>query len=50
MMIEDREIDQLYWNSLKRRNGNEQLACEDVRKKYMYDFAKKRPTPIYWKN
>ena len=40
MMIEDWEIGQLYWNSLRRHNGNEQLACKDVRNKYIDDFAK----------
>lgn len=40
LMIEDWELGQLYWNSLKRNNGDENLACEDVRKKYMDDFAK----------
>jgi hypothetical protein len=40
MMIEDWETGMLYWNSLKRYNGNENLACEDVKKKYFDDFAK----------
>ncbi|MCF8363989.1 MAG: hypothetical protein K9G70_15360 [Prolixibacteraceae bacterium] len=40
LMIEDWETGQLYWNSLKRHDGNEKKACEDVRKKYFDDFAK----------
>jgi len=40
LMIEDWETGQLYWNSLRRHEGNEKKACEDVRKKYFDDFAK----------
>lgn len=40
LMIEDWETGQLYWNSLKRHDGDEKKACEDVRKKYFDDFAK----------
>ncbi len=39
MMIEDWEIGQLYWNCLARHEGNEARAVEDVRKKYMDNFA-----------
>jgi len=39
MMIEDWEIGQLYWNCLKRHEGNEIKACEDVRKKYYNEFV-----------
>lgn len=39
MMIEDWETGQLYWNGLRRHDGNEKKACEDVRKKYFDDFA-----------
>jgi hypothetical protein len=39
LMIEDWEIGQLYRNCLKRHDGNEQKACDDVRKKYYDDFA-----------
>lgn len=42
MMIEDWEIGQLYWNCLKRHEGNERKAVEDVRKKYFDVFAKTR--------
>lgn len=40
MMIEDWETGQLYWNCLAQYEGNEQKAIEDVRKKYLDDFAK----------
>jgi hypothetical protein len=40
LMIEDWETGQLYWNSLRRHDGNEQKACQDVRKKYFDDFSK----------
>jgi hypothetical protein len=40
MMIVDWEIGMLYLNSLKRHEGNEELACNDVRKKYFEDFSK----------
>jgi hypothetical protein len=39
-MIEDWETGELYWKSLKRYDGNEQKACDDVRKKYFDDFSK----------
>lgn len=39
LMIEDWEIGMLYWNMLKHYEGNEQSACEAVRKKYWDDFA-----------
>jgi hypothetical protein len=39
LMIEDWEIGQLFWNCLAKHEGNEQKACEDVRKKYFDDFA-----------
>ena len=40
LMIEDWETGMLYWNSLVRHQGDEQKACEDVKKKYFDDFAK----------
>ncbi len=39
LMIEDWEIGQLFWNALKRHSGNEEKACEDVKKKYFDNFA-----------
>ena len=38
LMIEDWEIGQLFWNCLDKRK-DEQLACNDVKKKYYDDFA-----------
>lgn len=40
LMIEDWETGMLFWNSLKRNEGDENKACEDVKKKYLDDFAK----------
>ncbi len=39
-MIEDWETGELFWNCLRRSDGNERKSCEDVRKKYFDDFAK----------
>ena len=39
-MIEDWEIGMLYWNCLKKHKGDEEKACEDVKKKYFEDYAK----------
>ncbi|HBZ67987.1 MAG TPA: hypothetical protein DEO70_14225 [Bacteroidales bacterium] len=40
IMIEDWETGQLYWNNLRRHDGDEVKACHDVRKKYFDNFAK----------
>jgi hypothetical protein len=40
MMIEDWETGQLFWRCLVKHNGDEVKAVEDVRKKYLDDFAK----------
>jgi hypothetical protein len=47
LMIEDWEIGALYWNSLKRHEGNEAKACEDVKKKYFDDFAKTKDLYLF---
>lgn len=39
LKIEDWETGQLYWNCLKRHNGDEKKACADVKKKYFDDFV-----------
>jgi len=40
LMIEDWEIGQLFWKCLKKRNGDEEKAIEDVKTKYFTDLAK----------
>ncbi|MBD3181875.1 hypothetical protein GF312_06260 [Candidatus Poribacteria bacterium] len=47
MMIEDWETGQLYWNCLKRHEGNEKKACEDVKKKYFDDFSKTKDLYLF---
>jgi hypothetical protein len=47
MMIEDWETGQLFWNCLLRHEGNEQKAIEDVRKKYLDDFAQTKDLHFY---
>jgi hypothetical protein len=47
LMNEDWEIGELYWNCLKRHEGNENLACLDVRKKYIDDFALTKDLHFY---
>jgi len=47
MMIEDWEIGQLYWNCLKRHEGNETKACQDVKMKYFDDFAKTKDLYLF---
>lgn len=47
MMIEDWEIGALYWNCLAHHEGDEAKACEDVRKKYMDDFAKTKDLHLF---
>lgn len=47
MMIEDWEIGALYWNSLKKHEGNETKAKADVKKKYYDDFAKTKDLYLF---
>jgi len=47
LMIEDWETGQLFWNCLKHHSGNEQKACEDVKKRYFQDFAKTKDLYFY---
>ncbi|GGM74104.1 hypothetical protein GCM10010967_02060 [Dyadobacter beijingensis] len=47
LMIEDWEIGALYWNCLKRHEGDEFKACEDVRKKYFDDFARTKDLYLF---
>lgn len=46
-MIEDWEISQLYWNCLKRANGNEFVALEKVYQKYENDFIENKEIYFY---
>jgi hypothetical protein len=47
LMNEDWEIGELYWNCLRRHEGNEARACADVRKKYLDDFALTKDLHFY---
>jgi hypothetical protein len=47
LMIEDWEIGALYWNSLKRHEGDEAKACADVKSKYFDDFAKTKDLYLF---
>ena len=41
MMIEDWEIGALFWNCLRRTDGDEIAALELVKQKYLYEFSQK---------
>lgn len=41
LMIEDWEIGMLYLNCLSRANGNEEVAIEKVKQKYLEEFSKR---------
>lgn len=47
LMIEDWEIGTLFWNCLKKHEGNETKALADVRKKYFDDFAKTKDLYLF---
>lgn len=47
MMISDWEIGMLFWKCLERHDGNEEAAIEDVRKKYIDDFARTRDLHLF---
>lgn len=47
LMIEDWEIGQLYWNCLKRHEGDEVKACNNVKKKYFDNFAKTKDLYLF---
>lgn len=47
MMIEDWEIGQLYWNCLKKHEGNESKAVQDVKKQYLDNFAKTKDLHLF---
>ncbi|MBF0648587.1 hypothetical protein IR083_07130 [Dysgonomonas sp. GY75] len=39
LMVEDWEIAQLYWNCLRRNDGDEAKACQEVKNKYLNIFT-----------
>lgn len=47
MMIEDWEIGQLYWNCLKRNNGDEEKAVAEVEQKYRDEFLNKKDLYLF---
>ena len=47
LMIEDWEIGQLYWNCLRRADGEEQVALQKVREKYEGTFLKKHDIHLF---
>lgn len=47
LMIEDWEIGMLYWNTLKRADGNEAIACQKVKERYFNDFARKKDLYLF---
>lgn len=47
MMIEDWEIGALYWNTLKKAEGNQAIAVEKVKEKYFDYFAKSKDIYLY---
>lgn len=47
MMIEDWEIGQLYWNCLRRADGDEEVALEKVREKYENAFLTKHDLYLF---
>lgn len=47
LMIEDWEIGALYWNCLRRAEGNETIALEKVRQKYENEFLTKNDIYLF---
>lgn len=47
MMVEDWEVGALYWNCLKKHGGDEEKAIQDVRKKYIDDFARTKDLYLF---
>lgn len=47
LMIEDWEIGALYWNCLKRADGDEQVALHKVREKYYDTFTNKNDVYLF---
>lgn len=47
MMIEDWEIGALYWNCLKRADGDEEIALKKVKEKYKNEFWSKMDIHLF---
>lgn len=47
LMIEDWEIGQLYWNCLKNAEGDEAIAIQKVKEKYVDQLAEKRDLHLF---
>lgn len=47
MMIEDWEIGALYWNCLRRADGNEDVALKKVQEKFYDTFAQKNDIYLF---
>lgn len=47
MMIEDWEIGQLFWNCLRKSNGDERIALEKVRQMYEDEFIKNKDIYLF---
>ncbi len=47
LMIEDWEIGALYWNCLRRAEGDESIALEKVKQKYENDFKKNKDIYLF---
>lgn len=41
LMIEDWELGMLYWNCLESAKGDEQIACQKVKEKYLHELCNK---------
>jgi hypothetical protein len=47
LMNEDWELGALFWKCLEKYNGDEEKACQDLKKKYWDDFAKTKDLYFY---
>ncbi len=47
LMNEDWELGALYWRCLNKNDGDEDAACNDVKKKYLDDFARTKDLYFY---
>lgn len=47
LMNEDWELGALYWKCLNKNNGDENATCNDVKRKYLDDFARTKDLYFY---